>query len=130
MIKLKTFVLFSVLAASVACSSCKTGAAPDGGTGGIGTVVVHDVIDCAEKATHAAALGILDDVSTALVTMNWEASLAKLVGDFGQAAVSCAVQEIGGSAAHAFQASGDPLSKTKADRARMYLTQPGHFPGS
>lgn len=99
--------------------SCKTGSSPDGG-GGVSTVV-DDIVHCAESATHQASLNILDDVSSALITGDWKGALADLVSRWGTAAVSCAVQEVAGDANHAFQASGDELSRLKAERGRKYL---------
>lgn len=116
--KIKSLVVAVLLASTISVSSCKTGASPDGGGG---TPIVSTVIDCAEKATHIAALNILDDASAALATGNWEAALADLALRWGQAAVSCAVQQITSDSAHAFQASSDQLEGLKASRGRAYL---------
>lgn len=112
---MKTFRLVLVLAFLSACSSCKTGGTSDGGG------IVNGIVHCAEQATHVAALNILDDVSSALVSGNWQAALANLVGRWGESAVACAVQEVAGNAAHLYQASGDGLERLKAERGRAYL---------
>lgn len=79
---------------------------------------------CAERATHAVALTIIGDVSNGLVASNWEGELAAIVTRWGLDAVTCAVQEVAGTAFHNAQAStGDSLESLKAARGRQWLSE-------
>ncbi len=87
--------------------------------------VEHVALDCAESATHNAAINLLDDVATALADRNWVGLLVNLVSRWGNDAVDCAVHEVAGQANHNAMAMGDPLETTKAARGRQWLAERG-----
>lgn len=101
----------------VLAGSCTT----TGTTPGASTAVTV-AKDCADQATHVAAINIIGDVATALASDSWTSALTDLVTRWGIAAVDCAVQEVAGEANHNAQASGDKLSSLKATRGRQWLT--------
>ncbi len=98
-----------------------------------GTTKISDVIpkvenvaiDCTEGAVHDTAVGILDDVATALADQNWIGLLVDLGKRFTSDAVDCAVREVFGQAQRNAMASRDPLEQTKAARAQQWLTERG-----
>lgn len=81
--------------------------------------VVTGVIDCAEAGVHNAAVGLIDDVASALATGDYMSALADLVKRFGEGAIDCAVSEVAGTAGK--HAALDPLEADKARRARAWL---------
>lgn len=85
--------------------------------------VTDGVVYCAEKATRDTALGLIDDVATALVTQDWKGSLVFLVSRWGNAAISCAVAEVADSSQRNARVSGDQLEDMKAQRARAWLAE-------
>lgn len=100
----------------VLAGSCTT----TGTTPGASTAITI-AKECADQATHVAAINIIGDVATALSSDSWTSALTDLVTRWGIAAVDCAVQEVAGEANHNAQASGDKLSSLKATRGLQWL---------
>lgn len=81
--------------------------------------VVAGVINCAEDGVHNVAINLIDDVASALATGDYVSGLVALVKQFGEAAVDCAVSEVGTTSnAHA---SMNQLEADKAKRAKAWL---------
>ncbi len=87
--------------------------------------VANTVLDCAQDATHHIAIGLLDDVATALANKNWIGLLKDLVGRWGDDAIDCAVHEVAGQSNHNAMAMQDPLEGEKAARGRQWLASRG-----
>lgn len=81
--------------------------------------VVAGIVNCAEAGIHEAAIHIIDDVASALVTGDYVSGLVDLVKRFGEGAVDCAAAEIADTAGK--HAAMDELEATKAKRAKAWL---------
>jgi hypothetical protein len=101
-----------LVALAAGASTCQKPAPPT-------NPVVAGVVNCAEQAVHDVSIKIIDDVGTAVATGDYVAALTKLVEQFGEAAVDCAVHEVlGTTTAHA---QANELEAQKAERARAWL---------
>lgn len=78
-------------------------------------------VDCTTQATKDVAIGLLDDVASALATKDYAGTLEAIVTRWGIEAVTCAVSEVGSSSMHSNAATGDPLEGLKAQRARDWM---------
>jgi hypothetical protein len=81
--------------------------------------VVDGVVDCAKAGVHEAAIGIIDNVASALATGDYVSALGDLVKRFGEGAVDCAVAEVADTAGK--HASMNQLEADKAQRAKAWL---------
>lgn len=116
-------LVVAVVVASV--PSCGTLRSPPQGP--IPTVV-NTALECAKGAAHGTALGILDDVASALADGNWVGLLTDLAKRFTDDAVDCAVREVFGQSQRAAMASRDPVETEKAARAQRWLEARGRAP--
>jgi hypothetical protein len=95
--------------------------------------IVDDVIpqatdialDCARGSVHDIAVGLLDDVASALAGGNWIGLLKELAARWGYDALDCAVREVASTSWHAAQVSGDDTQNTKAARGKQWLAARG-----
>jgi len=67
--------------------------------------------------------GLLGAVNNALATGDYEAELAKLIGQFGECAIVAAVKQIAGDSA--VNAQVDTLEAQKQQRAKAWLAAHG-----
>lgn len=81
--------------------------------------VTTPVKDCSAET----AVGLIDDVNTALATQRYADSLAKLVADWGACVIEKVVQSVAQAAG--LRAQYDELEAVKAQRARDWLAERG-----
>lgn len=105
------------LVLACALTACTT----TGATGGSTNTAITIAKECADQATHVAAINLVGDVGSDLSQVNWSSLLDGLAVRWGVQAVICAVEEVVGESTHNAQASGDKLSSLKATRGAQWL---------